>query len=142
MPLSYLLVQNLWFLAVFPFRDTSVCSQPASSHGSLPWCLLLLLSHQVVSDSAISWTAVGQASLSLTFSQHLPKFMSITLVMPSSHLIFCRPLLLLPSALPSIKVFSSEWAVHIKWPEQTICVQMSTFYKTKNTSCIGLGCSL
>ena len=55
--------------------------------------------------------------MSLTISQSLPKFMSIESVMPSSHLIFCCPLPLLPSIFPSIRVFSNESAVHIRWPK-------------------------
>ena len=62
-------------------------------------------------------TAAHQASLSITNSQSLPKPMSIELVMPSNHLILCRPLLLLPSVFPSIRVFSNESAVRIRWPE-------------------------
>ena len=58
-----------------------------------------------------------QASLSITNSQSPPKPMSIELVMPYSHLILCRPLLLLPSIFPSIRVFSSEWALCIRWPK-------------------------
>ena len=61
------------------------------------------------------WTAVRQASLSITNSQSLLKLMSIKLVMPSNHLILCRPLLLLPSILSSIRVFSNESDLHIKW---------------------------
>ena len=57
------------------------------------------------------------ASLSITSSQSLLKLMSIELVMPSNHLIFCHPLLLLPSILPSIRVFSYESALHIRWPK-------------------------
>ena len=63
------------------------------------------------------WTAARQASLSITNSQSPPKLMSIESVMPSSHLILCRPLLLLPSIFPSIRVFSSESALHIRWPK-------------------------
>ena len=63
------------------------------------------------------WTAAHQASLSLTISWSLPKFMSIVSVMPSNHLSLCLPLLLLPSAFPSIRVFSSESALHIRWPK-------------------------
>ena len=62
-------------------------------------------------------TAACQSTLSFTLSWSLPKFMSIELVMPSNHLFLCRPLLLLPSIFPSIKVFSSESAVHIRWPK-------------------------
>ena len=62
-------------------------------------------------------TAAHQASLSITNSQNLLKLMSIELVMPSSHLILCHPLLLLPSIFPSNRVFSNESALHIRWPK-------------------------
>ena len=62
------------------------------------------------------WTAARQASLSITNSQSLPKYMSVELVMPSNHLILCRPLLLPPSIFPSIRVFSNESALCIRWP--------------------------
>ena len=64
-----------------------------------------------------SQTAAHQASLSITNSWNLPKPMSIESVMPSSHLILCRPLLRLPSIFPSISVFSNESALHIRWPK-------------------------
>ena len=63
------------------------------------------------------WTAARQASLSITNSQSVPKLMSIQLVMPSNHLILCGPLLLLPSIFPSIRVFSKESVLHIRWPK-------------------------
>ena len=63
------------------------------------------------------WTIAHQASLSLTISQSLPKFISIELVKPSHHLILCCPLLLLPSIFPTIKVFSNQSTVHIRWPK-------------------------
>ena len=68
---------------------------------------------------AIPWTAAHQASLSITNSQSLLKLVSITMesVMPSNHLIICRPLLLPPSVLPSIRIFSSESPIHIRWPK-------------------------
>ena len=62
-------------------------------------------------------TAARQASLSITNSQGSPKPMSIESVMPSNHLILCRPLLLLPSIFPSIRVFSNESALRIRWPK-------------------------
>ena len=71
----------------------------------------------VVSDSATPWTAAPQASLSFTNSQSLLKLMSIESVMPSNHLILCRPLLLLPSIFPSIRVFSNESDLCIRWPK-------------------------
>ena len=63
------------------------------------------------------WTAAHQASLSLTVSWSLPKFMSTALVMPSSHFILWYPLLLLPSIFPSIRDYSNESAVRIRWPK-------------------------
>ena len=63
------------------------------------------------------WTAAQQASLSITNSQSLPKPMSIESVMPSKHLILCRPLLLLLSIFPSIRVFPNESALQIRWPK-------------------------
>ena len=63
------------------------------------------------------WTAARQASLSITNSRNLPKLMSTELVMPSKHLIFCCPLLLLPLIPPSIRVFSNESVLHIRWPK-------------------------
>ena len=65
---------------------------------------------------ATPWTAARQASLSITNSRSLPKLMSIKLVMPSNYLILCHPLLL-PSIFPSIRVFSNESAIHIRWPK-------------------------
>ena len=65
--------------------------------------------------SATLWTVARQASLSFTISWSLLRLMSIDLVMPSNHLILCHPLLLLPSILPSIRVFSNESALHIRW---------------------------
>ena len=66
---------------------------------------------------ATLWIAARQASLSITNSRSLPKFMSIKSVMPSSHLILCHPLLLLPSILPSIRVFYNESGLHMRWPK-------------------------
>ena len=66
---------------------------------------------------ATPWNTVHQASLSITNSRSLPKLMSIELVMPSNHLIFCRPLLCLPSIFPNIRVFSNEPALRIRWPK-------------------------
>ena len=74
------------------------------------------LSRSVVYDSMTQWTAARQVSLSITNSQSLPKPRSIKSVRPSNHLILCRPILL-PSIFPSIKVFSSESTVHIRWPK-------------------------
>ena len=66
---------------------------------------------------ATPWIAACQASLSITNSWSLPKLMSIESVMPSNYLLLCRPLLLLPSIFPSIRVFSNDSALRIRWPK-------------------------
>ena len=66
---------------------------------------------------ATPWTAACQASLSISNSRTLLKLTSIESVIPSNHLILCRPLLLLPSIFPSIRVFSNESVLHIRWPK-------------------------
>ena len=82
---------------------------------SVQFSSVQLLSH--VWLFASPWTAARQASLSITNSQSLLKLMSIDSVMPSSHLILCRPLLLLPTTTPSIRVFSNESALRMRWPK-------------------------
>ena len=74
------------------------------------------VSSVTLSDSVTPWTAERQASLSITNSRSLLKFVSIESVMPSNHLILCHPFLLLPSIFPSIRVFSNESALCIKSP--------------------------
>ena len=99
---------------------------------------LVQFSRSVVSDSGIPWTAAHQASLSITNSQSSPKFMSIESVMPSNHLILCRPLLLLPSIFPNIRVFSHESALHIRLPKYwTFSFSISSF--KENSGLISLG---
>ena len=71
----------------------------------------------VMSDSATPWITAGQVLLSITNSWSPPKLMSIESVMPSNHLILCCPLLLLPSIFPSIRAFSNESALCIRWPK-------------------------
>ena len=87
------------------------------SKGTQPFNIYLFTS---VARSCLTlvtpWTAAPQASLSITNSRSLLKLMSIQLVIPSNHLILCRTLLLLPSIFPSIRVFSNESALRIKWP--------------------------
>ena len=80
-------------------------------------CLLLFFSRSVVQLLATPKTAAHQASLSITNSQSLLKLMSVESVMPSNHLILCRPLLLPLSIYLSIRVFSNELALHIRWPK-------------------------
>ena len=70
---------------------------------------------------ATSWIAARQASLSITNSKSSLRLMSIESVMPSSHLILCRPLLLLPPIPPSIRVFSNELTLHMRWPKYWSC---------------------
>ena len=85
------------------------------------FCLSFVISSvQLLSHArlfATPWTIAHQTSLSITNSQSLPKLMSTESVMPSSYLILCRPLLLLPSIPPSIRVFSNESFLHIRWPK-------------------------
>ena len=83
-------------------------------------CILIIVIVQRLSRVQLfvtPWTAAHQASLSFTNSRSLLKLMSIESVMPSNHLILCRPLLLLPSIFPGIRVFSNELALHIRWPK-------------------------
>ena len=87
----------------------SVKTQPESA-------IQFHFSHSVVSDSAVPWTAARQVSLPFTISRSLLILMSIKLVMPSNYLILCHPLPLLPSIFPSVRVFSNESVLHIRWP--------------------------
>ena len=87
-----------------------------------PWYLTVVITSSVQSLSRVQlfvtpWTAARQASLSITNSQSSPKLMSIELVMPSNHPILCHSLLLPPSIFPSIRVFSNESVLHIRWPK-------------------------
>ena len=86
-----------------------LCSQIWQKYNSVQF------SQSVVSDFVTPWTAACQASLSITNSWSLLQLMSIELVMPSNHLILCRPLLLLPSIFPNIRVFSDELVLHLRW---------------------------
>ena len=103
---------------------------PTNSYRTIPFCLhhLQHLSnwYEVISSVqllsrvqliATPWTAACQASLSINNSRSLLKLMSIESVMPSNHLILSHPLLLPPSVFPSIRLFSSESVLHIRWPK-------------------------
>ena len=79
--------------------------------------VLLLFNHSDTCNSVTPWTAAHKASLSITISWSLLKLMSIESVMPSNHLILCCPLLLPLSILPSIRVFSDESVLHMRWPK-------------------------
>ena len=104
----YLLVSIQPSSTCLPILILSCCS----------WSFSLVSSVQSLSCVRLfvtSWTSACQASLSITNSQSLLKLMSIESVMPSNHLILCCPLLLLLSIFPSIRVFSSELILHIRW---------------------------
>ena len=98
---------NVWFSFLSQWSDSSTnpCYCPCQSVQSLR-----------VWPVATPWTAARQASLSITNSRSLLKLMSIESVMPSKHLILCLPLLLLPSVFPSIRFFSNESVLRIRWP--------------------------
>ena len=84
---------------------------------------------------ATPWTAACQASLSITNSWSLLKFMSIELVMPSSYLILCRPLLLTPSMFPSIRAFSNESVLRIRWPRYWSSINMPLLSRWSSHIC-------
>ena len=110
---------DLWKVRNYPFQT---CKH---SSVKLGWSLKMILFKMVSSVQSLScvqlfltpWTAACQASLSMTNSRSPHKPMSIESVMPSNHFILCFPLLLLPSIFPSIKVFSNESALRMKWPK-------------------------
>ena len=105
------------------------------------WEVLQFSSVQTLSHVRLSmtpWTTACQPSLSITSCQRLPKTMSIELVIPSNHLILCHPLLLLPSIFPSIRVFSNESALCIRWPVLEFQLQHQSFQWTPRTGFISL----
>ena len=98
----------------------SHCPMAAINFPKIPQKKISLVFNSVQSLSSVvatPWTAARQVSLSFTNSWSLLKLMSIESVMPSNHLIFCRPLFLLPSVFPSIWVFSNESVLLIRWPK-------------------------
>ena len=88
---------------------------------------LVQFSHSVVYDSAIPWTPAYQASLSITNSRSPLKLMSIESVVPSNRFILCYPLLFPPSIFPSIRVFSNESVLCIRWPKYEFQLQHQSF---------------
>ena len=92
-------------------------SMPSFPAFTISWSFDSVQSLSSVRLFATLWSAAHQSSLSITNSRSLLKVIAIGLVMPSHHLILCRPLLLLPSIFPSIRVFSNESVLHIKWPK-------------------------
>ena len=106
---------SVWLFQFIPPLLSPLCPQTV-----LSVCISIFSWVQLLSPVrlfATPWTVAHQASLSITSSQSLLKLMSIESVMPSNHLIFCHPLLLLPSIFPSIRVFSNESVLHISWPQ-------------------------
>ena len=103
--------------------NTCICMAESlwcSSETITTFLLLALSSVQSLSRLrlfATPWTTARQAFLSITNTQSLSKPMSIESMIPSNHIILCRPLLFLPSIFPSIRVFSSESTLHIRWPK-------------------------
>ena len=104
-----------------PWRPLCVTDSDAQTHlWCRVWYLLYIVTVQSLSSVRLlltAWTAAHQASLSFIISQSLLKLMSMELVMPPNHLILCHPLLLLPSIFPSIRVFSNELVLRIRWPD-------------------------
>ena len=119
--LSSFQTESLSFLFIITLARTSSTTVNGSDESGH----LCLVSNRYGSIQLLScvqlfvtpWTAARQASLSITNSQSLLKLMSIGSVMPSNHLILCRPLLLPPSIFPSIRVFSNESVLRIRWPK-------------------------
>ena len=97
--------------------STSFKDEDAEAHVTCPTHISSVQLFSCVQLFATSWTAARQASLSITSSWSLLKLISIQSVMPSKHLILCHPLLLLPSIFPSIRVFSNESFLLIRWPK-------------------------
>ena len=109
------LVQPLW-QTIWRFLKTLKIELPYDS--AIPhMCISSVQSLSHVRLFVTPWTAARQASLSITNFRSLLKLMSIESVMPSSHLILCRPLLLLPPIPPSVRVFSSESTLRMRWPK-------------------------
>ena len=135
-PLKSMILQNFQsFFPILPFlliyycyifRGYKICMFSSVQSLSCVWLF------------ATPWITALQASLSITSSQRLPKLMSIKLVMPSSHLIICRSLLLLPPAPPGIRVFSNESTLRMRWPKYWVSASASVFpMNTQDWSSLG-----
>ena len=98
------------------FLGVSPCSWPEHLTSQF-FVVVVVQSLSHVQLFATPWTVAHQASMSFSISQSLLKLMSIEMVMLSNHVILCHPLLLLLSIFPSIRVFSKELALHIRWPK-------------------------
>ena len=107
---------NIFYYFIFQlFAEGLIYARHTAWFSSYQFSSVQSLTHVLL--FVTPWTAARQASLSITSSQSLPKLMSIKLVMPSNHLILCHPLLRLPSIFPSIRVFSKQSVLHIRWPK-------------------------
>ena len=120
------MISNPLLLSNYLFPNLNMCSTDNIFHNPsenlitwypVPCAFGSVQSLSHVQVFATPWTAAHQASLFIPKSQSLLRLMSIELVMPFNHLIFCYPLLLLSSIFPSIRVFSSESVFHIRWPK-------------------------
>ena len=105
----------IWYLVPLPFLTPPWTA--GSSQFTFCWCLSSVQSLSHVRLFVTPWITAHQASLSITNSQSSLKLMSIELVMPSSHFILCNPLLPLPPIPPSIRVFSNESTLRMRWPK-------------------------
>ena len=123
------------FSRTWPALENVLCVLEKNvSSAFIGWNIPYISSVQLLSHVrlfATRWTAASQASLSIANTQSLLKLMSIESVMPSNHLILCCPLLLLPSIFPSIRVFSNETVLPIRWPKYwgfSFCISLSNEY--------------
>ena len=117
---KYVFIYSVWWWFIYSFcytseNDTILQINYTSIKNKVELVVIQLLSPAQL--FVTSWTAAHQASLSFTISQSLLKLMSIGSVMPANYLILCHPFLLLSSIFPSIRVFSSESALCIRWPK-------------------------
>ena len=110
---------GVWKVKFYVFQKQVVQLSPSRycTYFSIFQFSSVQFSRSVMSNSATPWIVARQASLSITNSWSSPKLTSIELVMPSSHLILGRPLLLLPPTPPSIRIFSSESTLRMRWPK-------------------------
>ena len=128
---SGLFFQNLWkqvtdvmtkYLSLRVWEECTFVSYMIRGHftPTAPWSIVVVVVVQWINHDLLfvtPWTALHQTSLSLTISRSLPKFISIESVMLSNHLILCHLLLFLSSIFPSIRVFSNQLALPIRWPK-------------------------
>ena len=119
-PCSYRVFSLVISFTIYSINNFEIDDPVLSMVVNMLYIIFLFSSVQLLSCVRLfvtPWTAACQASLSITNSWSLPRLMSIESVRPSNHLILCRPLLLLPSIFPSIRVFSNESALRLRWPK-------------------------